>query len=86
MTKMRILSGMRPSGKLHIGNLLGALSNWKNLQDEGHETYYMVADWHALTSSYEDTSRIPEFTREIVIDWISAGLDPEKATFEERPS
>ena len=79
MKKMRILSGMRPSGKLHIGNLLGALSNWKRLQDEGHETYYMVADWHALTTEYEDSHEIKSNTTEMVLDWLAAGLDPEKS-------
>lgn len=79
MKKMRILSGMRPSGKLHIGNLLGALSNWKRLQDEGHETFYMVADWHALTTEYEDSHEIRSNTTEMVIDWLAAGLDPEKS-------
>ena len=79
MSKMRILSGMRPSGKLHIGNLLGALSNWKNLQDEGHETYYMVADWHALTTEYEDSKAIRSNTTEMVLDWLAVGLDPEKS-------
>ena len=79
MKKMRILSGMRPSGKLHIGNLLGALSNWKRLQDEGHDTYYMVADWHALTTEYENSEAIRSNTVEMVIDWLAAGLDPEKS-------
>jgi tryptophanyl-tRNA synthetase len=79
MKKMRILSGMRPSGKLHIGNLLGALSNWKHLQDEGHETFYMVADWHALTTEYEDSAAIRSNTIEMVIDWLAAGLDPGKS-------
>lgn len=76
---MRILSGMRPSGKLHIGHLLGALSNWKRLQDEGHQTFYMVADWHALTTEYEDSAAIRSNTIEMVIDWLAAGLDPEKS-------
>ncbi len=79
MSKMRILSGMRPSGKLHIGHLLGALSNWKRLQDEGHETYYMVADWHALTTEYEDSETIKSSTSDMVLDWLAAGLDPEKS-------
>jgi tryptophanyl-tRNA synthetase len=79
MKKMRILSGMRPSGKLHIGNLLGALSNWKRLQDEGHNTFYMVADWHALTTEYEDSAAIQSNTIEMVIDWLAAGLDPDKS-------
>lgn len=76
---MRILSGMRPSGKLHIGHLLGALSNWKRLQDEGHETYYMVADWHALTTEYENSEAVKTDTIEMVFDWLAAGLDPEKS-------
>ena len=79
MAKMRILSGMRPSGKLHVGHLLGALSNWKRLQDEGAETFYMVADWHALTTEYEDPKSIQSDTTEMVIDWLAAGLDPEKS-------
>jgi tryptophanyl-tRNA synthetase len=79
MAKMRILSGMRPSGKLHVGHLLGALSNWKRLQDEGSETFYMVADWHALTTEYEDPESIQSDTTEMVIDWLAAGLDPEKS-------
>jgi tryptophanyl-tRNA synthetase len=79
MAKMRILSGMRPSGKLHIGHLLGALSNWRRLQDEGAETHYMVADWHALTTEYEDPEAIRSNTIEMVIDWLAAGLDPNKS-------
>ena len=79
MAKLRILSGMRPSGKLHVGHLLGALSNWKRLQDEGSETFYMVADWHALTTEYEDPESIQSDTTEMVIDWLAAGLDPEKS-------
>ncbi|MGD9045744.1 MAG: tryptophan--tRNA ligase [Desulfobacterales bacterium] len=77
--KKRILSGMRPTGKLHMGNLLGALANWVKLQDE-YDCYYFIADWHALTSDYEDTTRVYEYTREIIIDWLSAGLTPEKST------
>jgi tryptophanyl-tRNA synthetase len=79
MAKMRILSGMRPSGKLHIGHLLGALSNWKRLQDEGAETHYMVADWHALTTEYEEPEALQSSTTEMVIDWLAAGLDPDKS-------
>ena len=77
MEKKRILSGMRPSGKLHLGNLFGALANWVKLQDE-YECYYMVADWHALTTDYKNTSGIRDNIREMVIDWISSGLDPER--------
>jgi tryptophanyl-tRNA synthetase len=77
MTKKRVLSGMQPSGLLHLGNLMGALDNWRKLQDE-YECYYFIADWHALTSNYADTSKIRTYVREMVIDWLAAGLDPEK--------
>ncbi len=80
MTKKRIVSGMRPTGKLHLGHLHGALDNWKKLQEE-YECFYFVADWHALTSEYQDTEIIRESIHDIVIDWISAGLDPAKSTF-----
>jgi len=79
MAKKRILSGMRPSGKLHVGHLLGALTNWAALQDE-YECFYMIADWHALTTDYENPSEIKSNIREMVVDWISSGLDPEKCT------
>jgi tryptophanyl-tRNA synthetase len=75
--KGRIFSGMQPSGKFHLGNYLGALENWVKLQHE-YECFFCVVDWHALTSSYEDTSKIPENIREMALDWLSAGLDPEK--------
>jgi tryptophanyl-tRNA synthetase len=78
MAKKRILSGMRPTGKLHLGHLFGALDNWVKFQDE-YECYYMVADWHALTTDFENTSKIPENIREMVIDWLAVGLDPEKS-------
>ncbi len=77
MKKGRILSGMRPTGKLHLGNLLGALDNWVRLQDD-YECFYMVADWHALTTGYEETDSIRRDTKQMVLDWLSAGLDPEK--------
>ena len=77
--KKRILSGMRPTGPLHMGNLLGALANWVKLQDE-YDCFYFIADWHALTSDYEDTARVKDYTKEIIIDWLSAGLTPEKST------
>src|SRR5437660_370009 len=70
-----VLSGMRPSGKLHLGNYFGALSNWLKLQDE-YKCYYMVADWHALTSEYNDTAGIEPNVWEMVIDWLASGLDP----------
>lgn len=75
----RVLSGMRPTGRLHLGHLLGALSNWKKLQEE-YACLYMVADWHALTSEYKDTSRLRENIFEVVIDWLSAGIDPQRCT------
>ena len=78
MSKKRVLSGMQPSGLLHLGNLLGALENWRKLQDQ-YECYYFIADWHALTTNYADTSKLRTYVKEMVIDWLSAGLDPEKA-------
>ena len=77
MPKQRVLSGMQPSGLLHLGNLMGALDNWRKLQDQ-YECYYFIADWHALTTNYADTSNIRAHSREMVIDWLAAGLDPEK--------
>jgi len=81
LTTKRILSGMRPTGKLHLGNLHGALKNWVNLQDQNvHDCFYFVADWHALTSDYSCTESIRENSTDMVIDWLSAGLDPQKST------
>lgn len=77
MAKKRVLSGMQPSGLLHLGNLMGALDNWRKLQDE-YECYYFIADWHALTTQYADTSNLRTWVREMVIDWLASGLDPEK--------
>ncbi len=79
MPKKRVLSGMQPSGKLHIGNLVGALQNWVKLQEK-YECYYFIADWHALTSQYADTSNLNEYINDVLINWLSAGLDPEKST------
>ncbi len=70
---------MQPSGRLHIGNLVGALQNWVKLQDE-YQCYYFVADWHALTSQYADTSAIKDNINDLLVNWLAAGLDPEKAT------
>ena len=78
MAKKRILSGMRPTGPLHLGHFVGALRNWRELQDE-YECYYFVADWHALMSEYHDTGRIAEYGRIMVAEWIACGLDPEKS-------
>lgn len=80
MTEQKIvLSGMRSTGKIHLGNYFGALKNWVELQDR-YRCYYFAADWHALTSDYADPSQIAQNTVEMVIDWISAGLDPERST------
>lgn len=78
MAKERILSGMRPSGKLHLGNYLGALRNWVQLQQD-YDCFYFIADWHALTTGYADTAQIRSWIREITIDYLSAGLDPENS-------
>jgi len=75
--KKVILSGMRPTGRLQLGNLLGALDNWVKLQEQYH-CFFSVVDWHALTTVYEDTSEIRENTYQMLIDWLAAGLDPEK--------
>jgi tryptophanyl-tRNA synthetase len=75
----RILSGMRPTGRLHLGNYVGALENWVRLQEEGWQNFHMVADWHMLTTGYEDTSRLQSDLHEMVVDWLAAGLDPEKS-------
>jgi tryptophanyl-tRNA synthetase len=72
----RILSGIRPTGRLHLGNYVGALENWVRLQNEGWENFCMVADWHMLTTGHEDTSTLRENTFEMVVDWLAAGLDP----------
>ncbi|MCG2720956.1 MAG: tryptophan--tRNA ligase [Thermodesulfovibrionales bacterium] len=77
--KERVLSGMQSSGKLHLGNLVGALSNWVRLQDT-YDCYYFIADWHSLTTGYADTSGIKESTKDILINFLAAGLDPEKCT------
>jgi tryptophanyl-tRNA synthetase len=74
----RVLSGMRPTGKLHLGNYLGALANWVKLQDE-YECYFFIADWHALTSDYADTSQILTNTIDVMLDYLAAGLDPERS-------
>jgi len=75
----RILSGMQPSGRLHLGNYVGALANWVRLQ-ETHACFYMVADWHAVSTNYAETDRITLYTREMLIDWLAAGLDPARST------
>jgi len=74
----RILSGIRPTGPLHLGNLYGALKNWVKLQDE-YKCFYFIADWHALTTEFENTSIIQPAIKDIIKDWLAAGLDPEKS-------
>lgn len=78
--KKRIVSGMRPTGKLHLGHLHGALNNWKSLQQD-YECFFFIADWHALTSEYANTGIIKKSVDEVIKDWVSAGLDPEESTF-----
>jgi tryptophanyl-tRNA synthetase len=75
----RVLSGMRPTGPLHLGNFHGALRNWVELQYQ-YECYFFVADWHALTTSYEDTAHLQEYVQAVLIDWLAAGLNPGVAT------
>jgi len=75
----RVLSGMRPTGRLHLGHYHGVLKNWVELQHE-YQCFYFVADWHALTTHYEDPSIIPQSTWEMVIDWLAAGVNPGEAT------
>jgi tryptophanyl-tRNA synthetase len=77
-TRKRVLSGMRSTGKLHLGNYVGALQNWVRMQDE-YECFFEVADWHALTTDYADTSRVKENSLDVALDWLAAGLDPQKS-------
>jgi tryptophanyl-tRNA synthetase len=79
MTKERVLSGMQSSGRVHLGNLVGALQNWVRLQDM-YECYYFIADWHALTTGYSNPSAIRESVRDLLINFLAVGLDPEKCT------
>jgi len=78
-SKARVVSGMRPTGRLHLGHLVGALGNWVALQSQ-YDCFYFVADWHALTSDFADTSQLTSYVYDNVADWIAAGLDPEKST------
>ena len=78
--RARVVSGMRPTGRLHLGHLVGALGNWVPLQSQ-YECFYFVADWHALTSDFADTTQLTTYSYDNVADWIGAGLDPEKSTF-----
>ena len=80
VTKQRVLSGMRPTGKLHLGHLVGALQNWVELQAK-YDSYHCIVDWHALTTNYADTSEIVANGLDNAADWIGSGLDPETSTF-----
>lgn len=77
--KTRVVSGMRPTGKLHLGHYHGVLRNWLKLQED-YDCYFFVADWHALTTEYADPRIIHEASRDILLDWLSVGIDPEKCT------
>ena len=78
-TRQRVLSGMRPTGRLHLGNYMGALYNWVRLQHQ-YECYFFIADYHALTTDYADTSKLKENVREVALDFLAAGLDPKLCT------
>ncbi len=78
MEKKRIVSGMRPTGRLHLGHVHGALNNWRSLQKD-YQCFYFIADWHALTSEYEHPEIIKESINDVLIDWIAIGLDPEES-------
>lgn len=77
MGKERVLSGMRPTGRLHLGHLSGALKNWIQLQTK-YECFFMVADWHALMSEYEESAHIKEYIIDCVADWLACGIDPDR--------
>jgi len=75
--KKRVLSGMRPTGKLHLGNYVGALENWVRMQEQ-YDCFFVIVDWHALTTDYADTSHVKENVVDVLLDWLAAGLDPAK--------
>lgn len=77
--KQRIVSGMRPTGRLHLGHYLGVIQNWVRLQNE-HECFFFVADWHALTTKYDKTENLKQDVIDVAIDWLASGIDPEKST------
>lgn len=79
MTRQRIMSGMRPTGNLHLGNYFGALENWVRLQEE-YDCFFSIVQWHALTTGYEDTGDIKNNIIAMAVDWLSAGLDPNRST------
>src|ERR1700732_3743368 len=75
--RKRVISGTRPTGKLHLGNYVGAVSNWVKMQDE-YECFFFIADWHALTTDYADTSQVKQNSFEVLLDWLAAGVDPKR--------
>jgi len=75
-----VVSGMRPTGKLHLGHYFGVIKNWLNLQEEGGKRFVFVADWHALTTSYTNTEKLKENIENLMLDWLACGLDPDKNT------
>lgn len=79
MSKQKLMSGMRPTGKLHLGHYEGVLSNWKNLQED-YDCYFEIADWHALTTNYDKTENLKQNVFDVVLDWLSCGINPEKST------
>lgn len=79
MLKKRIVSGLRPTGKMHLGNFLGTVSNWLDYQ-ENYNCFFMIADWHALTTEYKQPQKIKNFSLEMLKDWLSLGINPEKST------
>lgn len=78
-TKKRLMSGMRPTGKLHLGHYMGVLTNWIKLQED-YDCYYAIADWHALTTKYDKTEELKENILNVAMDWLACGIDPEKST------
>ncbi|MBI6545303.1 MAG: tryptophan--tRNA ligase [Cyanobacteria bacterium NC_groundwater_1444_Ag_S-0.65um_54_12] len=79
MAKVRVMSGMRPTGPLHLGHLFGVLTNWVRMQEE-YDCFFAIADWHALSTGSCDTSQLRNHTLEVLLDWLAAGVDPKKAT------
>ena len=79
MEKKKLMSGMRPTGKLHLGHYMGVLTNWEKLQ-QSYDCYYGIADWHALTTKYDKTDDFKENILNVAMDWLACGIDPEKST------
>ena len=77
--KKRIVSGMRSTGKLHLGHYFGVLTNWAKLQNE-YESFFFIADWHALTTKYNDTKGLKDSVQDVALDWLACGINPDKST------